>query len=102
MVIQFFASLRDITQEKQIEWEPCPSTLGELLRQLSEKYGPPFQRWVLDGETLGESVLVLVNGRDARHGADLETPLAPADVVSILPMMAGGRAPASCQPTLPG
>lgn len=90
MVIRFFASIRNITGTKEIEWEASTPTLGELLRLLSERYGPQFRRWVLDEERMGNSVLVLVNGEDVRHGAGLCTPLHPEDVVSILPMMAGG------------
>ncbi len=92
MVIRFFASIRNITGEKETEWaEPTP-TLGELLRLLSDRYGPEFQHWVLDGENLGGSIMVVVNGNDARHHAGLATQLAPTDVVSILPIMAGGTA----------
>ena len=97
MVIRFFASIRNITGVKEIEWgEPAP-TLGDLLRLLSDRYGPEFRRWVLDGEDLGGSVLVVVNGNDARHQAGLATRLAATDVVSILPIMAGGRRAVSCQ-----
>jgi hypothetical protein len=34
--------------------------------------------------------MVVVNGNDARHQAGLATPLAATDIVSILPIMAGG------------
>jgi len=92
MVIRFFASIRNITGVKEIEWgEPAP-TLGDLLRLLSDRYGPEFRRWVLEGEDLGGSVMVVVNGNDARHQAGLATHLAATDVVSILPIMAGGTA----------
>lgn len=90
MVIRFFASLRNITGEKALDWDVPTPTLGELLRLLSERYGPEFRRWVLDGEDLGGGVLVVVNGQDVRHGAGLETRLASTDVVSLLPIMAGG------------
>lgn len=94
MVVRFFASLRDITQERKIECDPCPSTLRELLRQLCERYGPGFQRWVFEGEDMGDSILVVINGQDARHCAGLDTRLGPDDVISILPIMAGGLDPA--------
>jgi sulfur-carrier protein len=90
MVIRFFASVRNITGLKEIEWEEPTPTLGALLRLLSDQYGPEFGRWVLDGEELGGSVMVVVNGNDARHQAGLATRLASTDVVSILPIMAGG------------
>jgi molybdopterin converting factor small subunit len=78
-------------QDKEIECDPCPSMRRELLCWLSERYGLCFHRRVFDGEDLGNSVLVVINGQDARHRAGLETRLAPADVISILPMMAGGN-----------
>ena len=90
MVIRFFASIRSITGATELEWgDPTPS-LGDLLHLLSDRYGPEFRRWVLEGEEFGGSVMVVVNGTDARHQAGLATPLAPTDVISILPIMAGG------------
>ena len=91
MVVRFFASIRNITGVKEIEWAEAVRTLGDLLRLLSDRYGPEFRRWVFEGEGLGGSVMVVVNGNDARHQAGLATELVPTDVVSILPMMAGGR-----------
>lgn len=90
MLIRFFASIRNVTGVKEVEWgEPAP-TLGDVLRALSDRYGSEFRRWVLDGEKLGSSVLVVINGDDARHQAGLATRLGPTDVISILPIMAGG------------
>ena len=91
MVIRFFASIRNITGVKEIEWDGPTPTLGELLRLLSERYGPEFRGWALDGEDLGGSVMVVINGEDARHQGGVETRLAPTDVISILPIMAGGN-----------
>jgi molybdopterin synthase sulfur carrier subunit len=90
MVIRFFASIRTITGVKEIEWSEPTLTLGELLRLLSDRYGPEFRRWALDGEVLGNSVMVVINGDDARHRGGVETRLVSTDVVSILPFMAGG------------
>ncbi len=90
MRIRFFASIRGITGENEIDWGEPTATLGELLIRLSDRYGSEFRRWVFEGDALGESVLVLVNGADVRHQGGLDTPLKSADVVAILPMMAGG------------
>jgi len=90
MVIRFFASIRNVTGEKEVALDQPTPTLGELLHLLSDRYGPEFRRWVLDGEHLGGSVMVVINGDDARHQAGLATRLAPTDVVSIFPIMAGG------------
>jgi MoaD family protein len=91
VVIRFFASIRNITGVKEIEWGELTPTLGELLRLLSERYGPEFRGWVLDGEDLGGSAMVVINGEDARHQGGVETRLASTDVISILPIMAGGN-----------
>jgi molybdopterin synthase sulfur carrier subunit len=90
MLVRFFANLRNVTGVKEIQWEEPTPTLRALLLQLSEQYGPEFRRWVLDGEDLGGSVMIVINGNDARHQAGLATRLAAADVVSFLPIMAGG------------
>jgi len=90
MMIRFFASIRSITGVKELEWsEPTPS-VGDLLHLLSDRFGPEFRHWVLEGEGLGGSVMVVVNGTDARHQAGLATKLATTDVISLLPIMAGG------------
>jgi MoaD family protein len=90
MVIRFFASIRTITRVREVELGEPPTTLGDLLGLLSDRYGPEFRRWVLDDDELGGSIMVVVNGTDARHRAGLATPLAPTDVISLLPIMAGG------------
>lgn len=90
VLIRFFASIRNIAGVKEIEWEEPTPTLGGLLCLLADKYGPEFRRWVLDGEELGEAVMIVVNGDDVRHHAGLTTRLVSTDVVSILPIMAGG------------
>src|SRR5512146_1052341 len=88
MVVRFFASLRTLTREKEIVCDQPAPTVGDLLRLLSDRYGPEFRRWVLDGEDLGGSVMVVVNGNDARHQAGLATQLVKTDVISLLPIMA--------------
>ncbi|HTU01042.1 MAG TPA: MoaD family protein [Candidatus Sulfotelmatobacter sp.] len=90
MVVRFFASIRNITGEKDLAWEEATPTLRHLLHRLSQRYGPQFANWVFNADELGGSVLVIVNGDDARHLAGLETALSPTDVVSILPSMTGG------------
>jgi sulfur-carrier protein len=99
MVIRFFASIRSITGVKELEWSEPTSSVGDLLQLLSDRFGPEFRRWVLESEELGGSVMVVVNGNDARHQAGLATKLAPTDVISILPIMAGGveRSALGCQ-----
>lgn len=44
----------------------------------------------MDGDELGKSIIILINGRDCRHQAGIETPLHVDDTISIFPMVAGG------------
>ena len=88
--ILFFATIRSITRDKEIRWTTPTSTLGDLLRELSGRYGPAFQRWVLEGEELGKGILIQINGHDARHEGGIKAPLKPDDIIAIFPAIAGG------------
>jgi molybdopterin synthase sulfur carrier subunit len=90
MHIEYFATIRDCTGEEQLEWKEPVSTLGELLRKLCARYGPSFERWVLDRGDVGKAIIILINGHDCRHQGRLDTPLHPDDMIAIFPMIAGG------------
>lgn len=91
MVIRYFAFLRDITRTGEQVLNDPPDRLELLLHLLSQRYGPAFQRWVLEADgRLSEMSIVLVNGRDARDLNGLDTPLRPDDIVAIFPPIAGG------------
>jgi len=90
MTILFFAKIREYTKASELRWDEPTDTLGELLRRLSARYGPDFQRWVLDGEKLGPAIIVTVNGRDVRHLDGVKSPLHPDDSIAIFPAIAGG------------
>jgi molybdopterin synthase sulfur carrier subunit len=89
MQVLYFATLRDIAGKKEERWDPPAATVGELLRGLVARYGPQFERWLLDKGDL-KLAIVLVNGRDVRDLQRLDTPLAPNDTVTLFPPVAGG------------
>jgi MoaD family protein len=90
MQIRYFATIRSITGENTLRWEQSEATLGELLHNLCARYGNHFRSWVLDGDDLGQAIIILVNGCDARHLAGINTPLQPDDIIAIFPLVAGG------------
>lgn len=90
MQVRFFATIREITQQQEIQWCRPSATLGELLNGLCARYGNKFRSWTLDGDELGKSIIILINGRDCRHQAGIRTQLHSDDTVSIFPMVAGG------------
>lgn len=90
MRVCFFAAIRELTGASEIRWDAPAATLGELLNTLSVRYGPAFRQWVLDGNDLGKTVLVVINGHDSRHEGGMETRLHPDDTIAIFPAIAGG------------
>ncbi len=69
------------------------ATLRDLIDNVEGRH-PGFGGQLLDGTTgqLRSFVNVYVNDEDVRYLGGLDTPLAEADVVSILPAVAGGAA----------
>lgn len=93
MKIQFFAYLRekDYAGCKEMPWPGAP-TLRELGEQLCRQLGPKFRSEFFspDGQSLGERVIVMVNGRRVDFLDGLDTSLKETDTVLIFPVVAGG------------
>jgi sulfur-carrier protein len=81
------APLRDLVGgDSRLELEG--ETVGEVLRAL-ERSHPRITGWILDDQgRVRNHVSVFVNGEQAREGA----PIAPSDVVQVLPSISGGSA----------
>ena len=72
------------------EVELAGATVGEVVDALTAQY-PSLKAQLLTAEgELNRFVNVYVNGQDVRYLAGLDTPVAPADEVRLLPAMAGG------------
>ena len=72
------------------EVELSGSTVGEVVDALTAQY-PGLKSQLLTAEgDLNRFVNVYVNGQDVRYLQGLDTPVAPADEVRLLPAMAGG------------
>jgi molybdopterin synthase sulfur carrier subunit len=70
----------------QVEGESIRGVVDALVEQ-----HPALKTQLLtDDGDLNRFVNVYVNGQDVRYLAGLETPVAPADEVRLLPAMAGG------------
>jgi len=65
------------------------ATVAEVLRDLFQQFPALRERVTEDGE-LSRFVNVYVNDRDVRYREGLETPVAEADTIILLPAMAGG------------
>ena len=87
--VLFFATIRDLTREKETAAEGA-DTVMELLLQLSDRYGPDFREEALDGDTISDRLIVLVNGRHIAHTGGGQTQLSEGDTVAVFPIIGGG------------
>ncbi len=92
MKVNFYATLRQITGQKTVEFElPSGSTVRELVNIIIDCY-PTLGHELLneDGE-LWPHVHVFINGRDARYlPSGSQAVLQSGDTVNIFPPVGGG------------
>lgn len=79
--VKLFASLRTAAGEKRYFTEA--STVKELLREASERYGDKFAARL-------KIATILVNGKNIAHLRWKKTRLKDGDIVSLFPPLAGG------------
>ena len=89
ITVLFFATFREHTGEKGTTAGGV-SSVEELLRELSRRYGTTFEKEVFEGEALSSQVIIMVNGRHVAHTGGASTPLQDGDTVAIFPLLGGG------------
>lgn len=92
VTVKFFTTLREITDKREEEIKSSSDlTVGELLEQLSKKYGRRFMDYVYDKKGNVQSYLqFLVNGRSITTLEGFKTKLKEGDRVAIIPPVGGG------------
>ena len=65
-------------------------SIREVVDVLVERHPSLGSQLLTDDGDLNRFVNVYINGQDVRYLAGLDTPVAPADEVRLLPAMAGG------------
>ena len=73
----------------ELEGESIRAVIDTLVAQ----YPSLGSQLLTDEGDLNRFVNVYINGQDVRYLAGLDTPVAPADEVRLLPAMAGGAKP---------
>jgi molybdopterin converting factor small subunit len=81
-------------REEMMTLDP-QATLGELLRELCSRYGPEFERYLLEQGELANHATVLLNGRNAHSRGGLAARLGDdsqdhVEIVVLGPPVAGG------------
>jgi MoaD family protein len=90
--VKTFANLREIVGKSELDYEiEQGNSLGDLLENMCQKYGESFDRQIKDRST-GAIVpfLLLINEKTFRSIADLHTPIAEGDIVTIMLPFDGG------------
>jgi len=90
--VKTFANLREIIGKSEIDYEiEEGSTLGDLLENMCQRYGTSFEHQIKDRST-GVIVpfLLLINEKNFRSIADLNTPITEGDTVTIMLPFDGG------------
>ena len=87
--VQLFATLRELTGTSRLTVEA--SSVREVLSFLVRTYEGLSGRLLTPAGDLQETVAVLVNGRNIRFLQGLDTALAPGDMVTLIPPVAGGH-----------
>ena len=93
MKIKFYATLRDIVGQKEVEFDiDSEPTVREMIDLVIKRY-PRLKQELLDNEgNLYQHVHVFVNGRDAPYLADaLSTRIEDNDKIDIFPAVGGGE-----------
>jgi adenylyltransferase/sulfurtransferase len=85
--------------DKQEAVEASGGTIGELLADLTAKYGGLKAHLFNEQGKLRSFVNIYINDEDIRYLQKDQTPVSAADTVSIIPSVAGG-APASDDSTI--
>ena len=67
------------------------TTVGELLGALTGQFGGLKKHLYAEDGSLRSYVNIYVNDEDIRYLQQERTPVAPTDVLSIIPSIAGGR-----------
>lgn len=92
MEIKVYATLREVVGGKSVHIDDAPEmTVDQMLQQLHAKY-PALRAklFVNDSTELNPSIQVLVNGRDMRYLAGLQTALSGSDEIRLFPPVGGG------------
>ncbi len=93
MKIKFYATLRDIVGQKEIEFDiESGVTVQEMINHVINEY-PRLKRELLDDDgNLYQHVHVFVNGRDSPYLEEaLSTPIQANDKIDIFPAVGGGK-----------
>jgi MoaD family protein len=91
VTVRTFGHLASVMGSHQVPVDLRGTTVDGLLEELTSRFGDPVSSFLYpQGGHLSEMLFVLVNGKNIANLDGTATPLKDGDVVSILPITAGG------------
>ncbi|MCW4037774.1 MAG: MoaD/ThiS family protein [Candidatus Bathyarchaeota archaeon] len=93
VTVQYLGQVRAVLNKGREEVDVSPkTTVFTLLKQLTERYGEAFEGEVFEeeGKAVREGLIVTVNGKAIGQLQGTKTRLNVKDVVTLLPLFAGG------------
>lgn len=90
VTVRTFGHLTTIVGGNQVGIEFPGTTVDDLLEELIARYGSAMRGVLYPQGSLSELMCVLVNGRNMSHLGGLAAVLRDGDIVSVLPITAGG------------
>jgi sulfur-carrier protein len=92
MNVDFYATLRDVTGTKTVEFDlPECSTVRQLIAAMISRFPALREKLLQEDGNLWGHVHVFINGRDARFLDDeMDAQISFSDRVSVFPAVGGG------------
>ena len=90
VIFRTFGNIYSITKQNQLELEFKGSTVNDFLKMLIEKFGPKMEQILYPNGNLSELIVILINGKNLDGLEGLDSKITEGDVVSVLPVTAGG------------
>ena len=90
IVFRTFGNISAITKQNQINMEFEGCTAEDFLSKLIEEFGEDMKKILFPSGSLSDLIFILVNGKNIEGLEGLKTKIKDGDIVSVLPMTAGG------------
>jgi MoaD family protein len=91
VTVRTFGPLASVISGNQVQVELPGMTVEDLLDELVARYGDRMRNFLYPGGgCLSDLLFILVNGKNISHLGGTASTLKEGDIISILPITAGG------------